>query len=163
TMLLAGWRALREYDLKLILAFGTVSQLGLITVMVGSGGSEMMLAGLAMPKKKKKKQAALFMVVGIVDHATGTRDIRRLAGLGALGGKGLPHPSARVREMHVPDAGFLAPPAVLAAAGLLFGLLPSVVDEALSDYADTIPDPPGYQGGYHLALWHGLTLPLGLS
>ena len=31
TMLLAGWRAVREYDLKLILAFGTVSQLGLIT------------------------------------------------------------------------------------------------------------------------------------
>ena len=37
TMLLAGWRAVREYDLKLILAFGTVSQLGLITVMVGAG------------------------------------------------------------------------------------------------------------------------------
>ncbi|HEY9263913.1 MAG TPA: proton-conducting transporter membrane subunit, partial [Mycobacterium sp.] len=35
TMVLAGWRAVREYDLKLILAFGTVSQLGLITVMVG--------------------------------------------------------------------------------------------------------------------------------
>ena len=37
TMVLAGWRAIREYDLKLILAFGTVSQLGLITVMVGAG------------------------------------------------------------------------------------------------------------------------------
>ena len=39
TMLLAGWRAVREYDLKLILAFGTVSQLGLITLLVGIGGS----------------------------------------------------------------------------------------------------------------------------
>ena len=47
TMLLAGWRAVREYDLKLILAFGTVSQLGLITVMVGAGGGDLMLAGLA--------------------------------------------------------------------------------------------------------------------
>ena len=46
-MLLAGWRAIREYDLKLILAFGTVSQLGFITVMVGAGGSDLMLAGLA--------------------------------------------------------------------------------------------------------------------
>jgi multicomponent Na+:H+ antiporter subunit A len=45
TMLLAGWRAVREYDLKLILAFGTVSQLGLITVLVGSGGGDLMLAG----------------------------------------------------------------------------------------------------------------------
>ncbi len=82
TMLLAGWRAVREYDLKLILAFGTVSQLGLITVMVGAGGSDMMLAGLAMLCAHAMFKAALFMVVGVIDHATGTRDIRRLAGLG---------------------------------------------------------------------------------
>ncbi|PRC47755.1 Na+/H+ antiporter subunit A, partial [Mycobacterium sp. ITM-2017-0098] len=82
TMVLAGWRAIREYDLKLILAFGTVSQLGLITVMVGAGGSEMMLAGLAMLFAHAMFKAALFMVVGIIDHTTGTRDIRRLAWLG---------------------------------------------------------------------------------
>ncbi|MBO0681501.1 Na+/H+ antiporter subunit A [Mycolicibacterium sp. S2-37] len=82
TMLLAGWRAVREYDLKLILAFGTVSQLGLITVMVGSGGSDMMLAGLAMLVAHAMFKASLFMVVGIIDHTTGTRDIRRLAWLG---------------------------------------------------------------------------------
>ncbi|MGW4100015.1 Na+/H+ antiporter subunit A [Mycobacterium sp. NPDC004974] len=82
TMLLAGWRAVREYDLKLILAFGTVSQLGLITVMVGAGGSDMMLAGLAMLCAHAMFKAALFMVVGVIDHTTGTRDIRRLAGLG---------------------------------------------------------------------------------
>ncbi|WP_422742453.1 Na+/H+ antiporter subunit A [Mycobacterium sp. WMMD1722] len=82
TMLLAGWRAVREYDLKLILAFGTVSQLGLITVMVGTGGSDMMLAGLAMLVAHAMFKASLFMVVGIIDHTTGTRDIRRLAWLG---------------------------------------------------------------------------------
>ena len=82
TMLLAGWRAVREYDLKLILAFGTVSQLGFIILMVGSGGGDMMLAGLAMLCAHAMFKAALFMVVGIVDHATGTRDIRRLAWLG---------------------------------------------------------------------------------
>ncbi|MCV7239196.1 Na+/H+ antiporter subunit A [Mycolicibacterium celeriflavum] len=82
TMLLAGWRAVREYDLKLILAFGTVSQLGLITVMVGTGGSDMMLGGLAMLVAHAMFKAALFMVVGVIDHATGTRDIRRLAWLG---------------------------------------------------------------------------------
>ena len=82
TMLLAGWRAVREYDLKLILAFGTVSQLGLITVMVGAGGSDLMLAGLAMLCAHAMFKAALFMVVGIIDHTTGTRDIRRLAWLG---------------------------------------------------------------------------------
>jgi len=82
TMLMAGWRAVREYDLKLILAFGTVSQLGLITIMVGAGGPDMMLAGLAMLCAHAMFKAALFMVVGVIDHATGTRDIRKLAGLG---------------------------------------------------------------------------------
>jgi multicomponent Na+:H+ antiporter subunit A len=82
TLLLAGWRAVREYDLKLILAFGTVSQLGFITVMVGAGGGDMMLAGLALLCAHALFKATLFMVVGIVDHSTGTRDIRRLAGLG---------------------------------------------------------------------------------
>ncbi|WP_193044546.1 Na+/H+ antiporter subunit A [Mycolicibacterium baixiangningiae] len=82
TMLLAGWRAVREYDLKLILAFGTVSQLGLITIMVGTGGRDMMLAGLAMLVAHAMFKASLFMVVGVIDHTTGTRDIRRLAWLG---------------------------------------------------------------------------------
>ncbi len=82
TMLMAGWRAVREYDLKLILAFGTVSQLGFITVMVGGGGQDMMLAGLAMLCAHALFKAALFMVVGVIDHSTGTRDIRKLAWLG---------------------------------------------------------------------------------
>ncbi|HKH51505.1 MAG TPA: proton-conducting transporter membrane subunit, partial [Mycobacterium sp.] len=82
TMLLAGWRAVREYDLKLILAFGTVSQLGLITLMVGAGGGDLMLAGLAMLCAHAMFKASLFMVVGVIDHASGTRDIRRLACLG---------------------------------------------------------------------------------
>ncbi|MDH6198017.1 multicomponent Na+:H+ antiporter subunit A [Mycobacterium frederiksbergense] len=229
TMLLAGWRAVREYDLKLILAFGTVSQLGLITVMVGAGGSDMMLAGLAMLCAHAMFKAALFMVVGVIDHATGTRDVRRLAGLGrqhqplfiiavgaaasmaalppffgfvakeadletvlhsaalgsaapyvlagivagsvfttmyslrflwgAFAGKGLPQPSKRVAEMHRPPATFLTAPAILAAAGLLFGLWPAGLDSVLDDYADTMPGGSGYQ----LALWHGLGLPLLLS
>ena len=84
TMLMAGWRAVREYDLKLILAFGTVSQLGFITVMVGGGGRDLMLAGLAMLCAHALFKAALFMVVGVIDHSTGTRDIRKLAWLGPV-------------------------------------------------------------------------------
>jgi multicomponent Na+:H+ antiporter subunit A len=229
TVLLAGWRAVREYDLKLILAFGTVSQLGLITVMVGSGGSDMMLAGLAMLCAHAMFKASLFMVVGVIDHATGTRDIRRLAWLGArsrsllviavaatasmaalppflgfvakeadfetvlyspvlgsaapyvlagivlgsvfttiyslrflvgaFGRKGRPEPSTRVAEMHRPGLTFMFAPALLAAAGLVFGLWPTELDSVLDSYADTVP------GGadYDLALWHGLGLPLLLS
>lgn len=82
TMILGGWRSLRELDLKLILAFGTVSQLGLMMVLVGVGDANVALAGLAMVIAHALFKASLFMVVGIIDHSTGTRDIRRLARLG---------------------------------------------------------------------------------
>ena len=54
---------------------------------------------------------------------------------------------------------FLAPAALLAAAGLAAGLFASTLDGLLAAYADTYPDT----GGYHLALWHGLTPALALS
>ncbi|MGB6244341.1 Na+/H+ antiporter subunit A [Gordonia sp. (in: high G+C Gram-positive bacteria)] len=82
TMILGGWRSLRELDLKLILAFGTVSQLGFITVLVGIGDANVAMAGLAMVVAHAMFKACLFMVVGIIDHSTGTRDIRKLARLG---------------------------------------------------------------------------------
>lgn len=82
TMLLGGYRALRQHDLKLILAFGTVSQLGFIILLVGLGSRSAALAGLAMLGAHAMFKAALFLVVGVVDAATGTRDLRRLSGVG---------------------------------------------------------------------------------
>ncbi|MFI2753781.1 Na+/H+ antiporter subunit A [Cellulomonas sp. P22] len=82
TLLLGGYRALRQHDLKLILAFGTVSQLGLIILLVGIGTRATALAGLAMLGAHAMFKAALFLVVGVVDAATGTRDLRRLSGVG---------------------------------------------------------------------------------
>ena len=82
TMILGGWRSLRELDLKLILAFGTVSQLGFMAVLVGIGDANVAMAGIAMVVAHALFKASLFMVVGIIDHSTGTRDIRRLARLG---------------------------------------------------------------------------------
>lgn len=81
TMLLGGWRALRQHDLKLILAYGTVSQLGFLTVMVGLGTQAAALAGLALLLAHGLFKATLFLVVGIIDHQTGTRDIRLLSGV----------------------------------------------------------------------------------
>ncbi|MDP9800731.1 multicomponent Na+:H+ antiporter subunit A [Arcanobacterium wilhelmae] len=83
TLMLGGYRALKQYDLKLVLAFGTVSQLGLITLMVGYGTAAMMLAGLAMLVAHSLFKAALFLSVGQVDWATGTRDLRKLFGVGS--------------------------------------------------------------------------------
>lgn len=82
TLLLGGYRALRQHDLKLILAYGTVSQLGLIILMVGLGSQSAALAGLAMIVAHALFKAALFLTTGVVDAATGTRDLRRLSGVG---------------------------------------------------------------------------------
>ena len=82
SLLMAGWRALRETDLKLVLAFGTVSQLGFLLVLVGIGSRDTMLAGLTMLLAHSLFKSALFMAVGVIDRTTGTREIRELSGLG---------------------------------------------------------------------------------
>ncbi|MBO8200817.1 Na+/H+ antiporter subunit A [Streptomyces smyrnaeus] len=82
TMVLAAWRALRATDLKLLLAYGTVSELGLLTAVLGIGTRTGALAGAAMLLAHAAFKAALFLSAGIVEHQTGTRDIRQLTGLG---------------------------------------------------------------------------------
>ncbi|OMH34353.1 Na+/H+ antiporter subunit A [Tersicoccus sp. Bi-70] len=83
TMLLGGWAALRQTDIKLILAYGTVSQLGFLALNAGAGSRETALAGLALVLAHGLFKATLFLVVGIIDHQAGTRDVRRLSGVGA--------------------------------------------------------------------------------
>ena len=81
TMLAGGWRALAQRDLKLLLAHGTTSQLGLMIALFGAGYPAATLAGAALLLAHGVFKAALFMVVGIVDHQAGTRDLARLTGL----------------------------------------------------------------------------------
>ena len=81
TMLLGGWQALRETDLKRILAFGTVSQLGFLAVMLGFGTRDAALAGLALLIGHALFKSSLFLVVGVIDRQLSTRDIRELSGL----------------------------------------------------------------------------------
>ena len=71
TMLVGGWRALRQTDLKLLLAYGTVSQLGFLVMVVGQGTRDAALAGTALLLAHALFKAALFLTVGIVDHAAG--------------------------------------------------------------------------------------------
>lgn len=82
TMLTGGLNALRQHDAKLLLAHGTVSQLGLLMILFGLGYPETTMAGVAVLLGHALFKAALFLSVGVVDHATGTRDIRRLTGVG---------------------------------------------------------------------------------
>jgi multicomponent Na+:H+ antiporter subunit A len=82
TMLLGAWRSLRQNDLKLLLAYGTVSQLGFLTVVAGFGTRDAALAGVALLLAHALFKATLFLVVGIIDHDEGTRDQREISGLG---------------------------------------------------------------------------------
>lgn len=82
TMLLGGFQALRETDLKRILAFGTVSQLGFLSVVIGYGTQAAALAGLALVIAHALFKSALFLIVGVIDRQLSTRDITELSGVG---------------------------------------------------------------------------------
>lgn len=73
--------ALRHVDAKLILAWGTISQLGLMVTLFSTGSAKATFAGLSILVAHAIFKAALFMVVGEIDVRTGTRDVRELGGL----------------------------------------------------------------------------------
>ena len=82
TMLVGGWRSLVQCDVKLILAYGTVSQLGFLLVVLSVGTRAAALAGVALLLAHALFKSCLFLVVGIIDHNAGNRDLRTLSGLG---------------------------------------------------------------------------------
>ncbi|GLO67799.1 MULTISPECIES: Na+/H+ antiporter subunit A [Oceanobacillus] len=95
TLFWGSFNAVRQIDLKALLAYSTISQLGMIMSMFGIGSAALNLgystesvaftsasfAALFHLVNHSTFKGALFMVVGIVDHSVGTRDIRRLGGL----------------------------------------------------------------------------------
>lgn len=78
TCALGGWFALRKTDLKRLMAYSTVSQLGLIVAAIGVGTPYALTAAVLHVIAHALFKSGLFMMVGVVDHATGTRDVRRL-------------------------------------------------------------------------------------
>jgi len=81
TMLFGAWVALFRHDLKAILAYSTISQLGLLVMLLGFSLEAAAIAAVLHILNHAAFKAALFMTAGIVDHEAGTRDIRRLGGL----------------------------------------------------------------------------------
>ncbi|WP_320177536.1 monovalent cation/H+ antiporter subunit A [Roseovarius pacificus] len=81
TMVLGALIALFKDDLKALLAFSTVSHLGLLTMLLGFGTKMAAIAAVFHIINHLTFKAALFMTAGIVDHETHTRDIKRLGGL----------------------------------------------------------------------------------
>ncbi|MFO6431533.1 monovalent cation/H+ antiporter subunit A [Erythrobacter sp. W302b] len=81
TMIVGAVVALFRHDLKSILAYSTISQLGMLVMLLGFSLEAAALAAVLHILNHAAFKAALFMSAGIVEHETGTRDIRRLGGL----------------------------------------------------------------------------------
>ncbi|CAG0929633.1 NADH-quinone oxidoreductase subunit L [Thermoflexales bacterium] len=81
TMLVGAYQGLKQNDLKALLAYSTISQLGVLMLLIGEEtdiASKALVIGILAHALYK---SALFLIVGIIDHETGTRDLRRLGGL----------------------------------------------------------------------------------
>ena len=81
TLLLGAYAAIFQQDLKGLLAYSTISHLGLITLLLGLSSPLAAVAAIFHTMNHATFKASLFMAAGIIDHESGTRDIRRLSGL----------------------------------------------------------------------------------
>ncbi|MGE0874965.1 MAG: monovalent cation/H+ antiporter subunit A [Burkholderiales bacterium] len=81
TMVFAAYVAVFKHDLKGLLAYSTISHLGLITFLLGLDSPLSALAAVFHIVNHAIFKASLFMAAGIIDHEAGTRDMRRLGGL----------------------------------------------------------------------------------
>jgi len=81
TLLLGAYAAMFQNDLKALLAYSTISHLGLITLLLGLNSPLAAVAAVFHMMNHATFKASLFMAVGIIDHESGTRDMRRLDGL----------------------------------------------------------------------------------
>ncbi len=81
TMLIGAFVGLKQHDLKALLAYSTVSQLGALVMLIGQD-TEIAFKALSVSiVAHALYKSALFLVAGIVDHETGTRDLRQLGGI----------------------------------------------------------------------------------
>jgi len=81
TLLVGAYIAIFQHDLKGLLAYSTISHLGLITLLFGIDTRLAVVAGVFHILNHATFKASLFMAAGIIDHEAGSRDMRRLNGL----------------------------------------------------------------------------------
>ena len=84
TLCMAAFFAIFKEDLKGLLAYSTISHLGLIVCLLGIGSPLAVAAAIFHIINHATFKAALFMIAGIIDHETGTRDLRKLSGVWQL-------------------------------------------------------------------------------
>jgi multicomponent Na+:H+ antiporter subunit A len=81
TMALGAWRALAETDLKRVLAYSTISALGVLMMLLGVGTEGAVTAALVYLVAHACYKGTLFLIAGTLEHETGTRDVTELGGL----------------------------------------------------------------------------------
>lgn len=81
TLVFGAYNALFKHDIKGLLAYSTISHLGLITMLFGFSSDLAAVAALFHIVNHATFKASLFMAAGIIDHETGTRDMRKIFGL----------------------------------------------------------------------------------
>jgi multicomponent K+:H+ antiporter subunit A len=81
SLVIGGYLAIFQQDMKGVLAYSTISHLGLITLLLGMNSPLALVAAVFHIVNHATFKASLFMAAGIVDHETGTRDMKRLSGL----------------------------------------------------------------------------------
>ncbi|UYG04807.1 putative monovalent cation/H+ antiporter subunit A [Halomonas sp. LR3S48] len=223
TMVTGAFLAIHYTNIKMLLAYSTVMALGTLTLLLGLGTPGALVAFVAFLLAHSLYKGALFLVAGILDHETGTKDVTHMGGLrhvmprtaavaavAALSLAGMPPlmgfvgkelmlesalaaehyrvvivslafvaafltlavaaivalrpffgPARKTpRSPHEPPAGMLVGPALLAGLSLLFGLVPGWLDDLV---AVTVGGIGAADHDVHLALWHGINLPLVLS
>ncbi|KAA0011728.1 putative monovalent cation/H+ antiporter subunit A [Billgrantia pellis] len=223
TMASGAFLAIQHTNIKKLLAYSTVMALGTLTLLLGIGTPGALVAFVTFLLAHSLYKGALFMVAGILDHETGTKDVTHMGGLrhvmprtaavatvAALSLAGLPPllgfvgkelmletvlaaeryrllivalafvaafltlavaaivalkpffgpPRRTPRSPHEAPAGMLLGPALLAGLSLLLGLAPGRLDTLV---AATVGGLGVVDHEVHLALWHGINLPLLLS
>ncbi|MDZ7862121.1 monovalent cation/H+ antiporter subunit A [Acidovorax sp.] len=125
TLLVGGYAAMFQNDLKGLLAYSTISHLGLITLLLGLNSPLAAVAAVFHIMNHATFKASLFMAAGIVDHESGTRDIRRLSGL--------------VRMMPITGTLAMVASAAMAGVPLLNGFLSKEMFFAETVFVNTVP------------------------
>ncbi len=128
TLLIGAYFAMFQQDLKGLLAYSTISHLGLITTLLSLGSPLATVAAIFHMLNHATFKASLFMAAGIIDHETGTRDMRRLSGL--------------FRYMPITATLAMVASAAMAGVPLLNGFLSKEMffAEAVETHADSILD-----------------------
>jgi multicomponent Na+:H+ antiporter subunit A len=224
TALYAAFHSIFKKDLKEILAYSTISALGMLVFLLGIGTHEALLAMVVFIITHALYKACLFLIAGVIDHQTGMRDVTVLAGLrkvmlpvavagllAMLSSSGIPPTFGFVgkdliyestlqsgwfptiitiialstnimllyagmltgvkpfagalpqglRETRLPDWRMWVPPLFLGTAGLILGLVPSLIEAGIVQPA-LLAISPGAPPT-RLKLWHGFNMVLALS